>query len=277
MRTLHLGARAFIPVALAGAVLFSLAPSTPAAATTTTEAQQIIRIARAQLGDHWRYGATGPRAFDCSGLVVYAFRKAGDARAIHTDTCGRPARSTAGSRHTARPAGPTRRIGDLVVWGGGTHIGIYIGRGKAISTLAQRRAHPRRSRGERQVHRLPAHGDVDQTRALTAGPSGAHRTRRRPDDPARDLTAGVVGIRLVHPRAQARITAADRSMSSSVVDQPETDTRIAACPAQVVPPRNSVPSRCTASMTARVRTSPLPSGSPAAPRTGRGPGRGPRR
>jgi hypothetical protein len=25
--------------------------------------------------------------------------------------------------------------GDLVVWGGGTHIGIYIGRGKAISTL----------------------------------------------------------------------------------------------------------------------------------------------
>ena len=27
------------------------------------------------------------------------------------------------------------RVGDLVVWGGGTHIGIYIGRGKAISTL----------------------------------------------------------------------------------------------------------------------------------------------
>ena len=46
MRTLHLGARAFIPVALAGAVLFSLAPSTPAAATITTEAQQIVRIAQ---------------------------------------------------------------------------------------------------------------------------------------------------------------------------------------------------------------------------------------
>ena len=47
MRTLPLGARAFIPVALAGAVLFSLAPSTPAAAATiTTEGQQIVQIAK---------------------------------------------------------------------------------------------------------------------------------------------------------------------------------------------------------------------------------------
>jgi uncharacterized protein with PIN domain len=73
LRTLHLGARAFIPVAIAGAILFSTAPSTPAAATTATEAQQIVRIARAQYGDPWRYGATGPSAFDCSGLVAYAF------------------------------------------------------------------------------------------------------------------------------------------------------------------------------------------------------------
>ena len=75
MRTLHLGARAFIPIALAGAVLFSTAPTTPAAASITTEAQQIVRIARAQTGDPWRYGATGPYAFDCSGLVAYAFKQ----------------------------------------------------------------------------------------------------------------------------------------------------------------------------------------------------------
>ena len=81
MRTHTLGARAFIiPFALAGAVLFSLAPSTPAAASaSTTEAQQIIRIAKAQLGDPWRYGTAGPSTFDCSGLVRYAFRRAGDA------------------------------------------------------------------------------------------------------------------------------------------------------------------------------------------------------
>ena len=27
------------------------------------------------------------------------------------------------------------RIGDLVIWGYGSHVGIYIGNGKAISTL----------------------------------------------------------------------------------------------------------------------------------------------
>ena len=89
MRTLPLGARAFIPVALAGAVLFSLAPSTPAAAATiTTEGQQIVQIAKWQLGDPWRYGATGPYAFDCSGLVIYSYRRAGDGR---RDQGGQPA------------------------------------------------------------------------------------------------------------------------------------------------------------------------------------------
>jgi len=132
-----LGARAFIiPFALAGAVLFSLAPSTPAAASaSTTEAQQIIRIAKAQVGDPWRYGAAGPSAFDCSGLVRYAFRRAGDGYAIHSTTL-RSARSLylwfkaqgKASRHNPR-------IGDLVIWGYGTHVGIYIGNGKAISTL----------------------------------------------------------------------------------------------------------------------------------------------
>ena len=135
MRTLHLGARAFIPVALAGAVLFSLAPSTPAAATTTTEAQQIIQIARRQLGDPWHYGATGPSAFDCSGLVRYAFRRAGDAAVIHTGYL-RSARSIyRWFRAHGRASRSNPKVGDLVVWGRGSHIGIYIGNGKAISTL----------------------------------------------------------------------------------------------------------------------------------------------
>ena len=61
MHSPQLGERAFIPVALAAAVLFTIAPSTSAAtSTTTTEAQQIVRIAKAQLGDRWHYGATGP-------------------------------------------------------------------------------------------------------------------------------------------------------------------------------------------------------------------------
>ena len=240
---------------------------------SATEAQQIVRIARAQLGDRWHYGATGPRSFDCSGLVVYAFRKAGDARAIHTGFL----RSARSIYHWFKAHGKASRtnprVGDLVIWGGGTHIGIYIGRGKAISTLAQRRAHPRRPRRDCPVHGLPAHRDVDQTGPLTARRPGP-RTARRPDDPARDPTAGVV--RYPAPStsaAQARIAAADRSMSSSVVDQPETDTRIAAWPAHVVPPRKQ-----RAVALDRVDDGACPDvaglrrARPPLPRTGRGPG-----
>jgi cell wall-associated NlpC family hydrolase len=136
LRTLPLGARAFIPVALAGAVLFSLAPSTPAAAATiTTEGQQIVQIAKWQLGDPWRYGATGPYAFDCSGLVIYSYRRAGESAAIKAGSL-RSARSIyLYFRSRGKTSRTNPKVGDLVVWGYGSHIGIYIGGGKAISTL----------------------------------------------------------------------------------------------------------------------------------------------
>jgi hypothetical protein len=131
-----LGARAFIPALLAGAVLIGLAPSTPvAAAEPTTEAQQIIQIAKAQVGDPWSYGATGPSAFDCSGLVIYAFKAAGDGAAVGWGNY-RSARALYDwyrGRGLASRTNP--KPGDLVVWGSGSHIGIYIGNGYAISTL----------------------------------------------------------------------------------------------------------------------------------------------
>lgn len=136
MHSPSLGARAFIPALLAGAVLIGLAPVTPAAAATpTTEAQQIIQIAKAQVGDPWRYGATGPYAFDCSGLVIYAFKAAGDGAAIGNGNY-RSARSLYDwfrARGLASRTNP--KPGDLVVWGSGSHIGIYIGSGMAVSTL----------------------------------------------------------------------------------------------------------------------------------------------
>ena len=138
MRTLTLGARAFIPMALAGAVILTIAPGTSgsaAAAEPTTEAQQIIQIARAQVGDPWRYATQGPRAFDCSGLVIYSYTKAGEAKVIGKGQI-RSARGLYAyfkSRGLASRSNP--KPGDLVIWGGGTHVGIYIGNGKAVSTL----------------------------------------------------------------------------------------------------------------------------------------------
>lgn len=136
MHSPSLGARAFIPVAFAGVLLLGLAPTAPvAAAGPTTEARQIITIARHKLGDPWHYGAIGPSAFDCSGLVLYAFRAAGDRAAV-----GNGRLRTAGAlyrwyarRGLANRSNPMP--GDLVIWGRGTHVGIYIGGGKAISAL----------------------------------------------------------------------------------------------------------------------------------------------
>jgi NlpC/P60 family protein/SH3 domain-containing protein len=131
-----LGARAFIPALLAGVVLIGLAPATPAAAAEpTTEAQQIIAIARQQLGDPWRYGATGPSAFDCSGLVLYAYRAAGDGGAVGDGRYRSAAAIYSWFKGRGLASRTNPKPGDLVVWGGGSHIGIYIGDGKAISTL----------------------------------------------------------------------------------------------------------------------------------------------
>jgi len=48
--------------------------ATPA---TDTRAQQALAFATAQLGTPYRYGATGPKAFDCSGLTQASWGAAG--------------------------------------------------------------------------------------------------------------------------------------------------------------------------------------------------------
>jgi cell wall-associated NlpC family hydrolase len=129
------GARAFASAAIAATLLISSLPPTPASATGSIEASQVIAIAKAQRGDPWRYGATGPSSFDCSGLVTYAYRMAGDLRLIGNGNY----RSASALYKYFRDRGRTSRTratpGDLVVWGYGRHIGIYLGGGMAISTL----------------------------------------------------------------------------------------------------------------------------------------------
>src|SRR6478736_1107796 len=106
-------------VALAG-----IAPATPAAAAANPDAARVIHIAEAQAGDPWVSGMTGPRGFDCSGLVYYAFREAGLLRRI-----GGSRRSAEGYlqwfRRHGRAGRSDPRPGDLVIWGRGEHIGIY--------------------------------------------------------------------------------------------------------------------------------------------------------
>lgn len=81
-----------------------------------------FKVGTHQKGDPYRYGATGPGSFDCSGLTSYAYKKAGI-------SLPRTSSAQAGAvRHIKRR---DLRKGDLVFFtdGGGVyHVGLFAGR-----------------------------------------------------------------------------------------------------------------------------------------------------
>ena len=127
--------------AVAAATPTTVAPITDAARTTTkvkvvpTRADQVIAIAKSRLGRPWVYGAAGPSVFDCSGLVIYSFRTAGLAAVVGSSSEVSAFALYARFRALGLTSRTSGRPGDLVIWGGGTHVGIYLGNGMAISTL----------------------------------------------------------------------------------------------------------------------------------------------
>jgi len=86
--------------------------------------ERVATIARAQRGDRYVLGSTGPRAFDCSGLVVYSYKKATGIDLPRTSYQQRD--------HLERVSAKNRRVGDIVVVHGGGHVGIYIGNDRIV-------------------------------------------------------------------------------------------------------------------------------------------------
>jgi cell wall-associated NlpC family hydrolase len=43
----------------------------------TARSAGVVEVARAQIGDGYAWGASGPGAFDCSGLTAFAYARAG--------------------------------------------------------------------------------------------------------------------------------------------------------------------------------------------------------
>lgn len=54
-----------------------LAPGFAPEAEAATHATKALKIAASKKGAPYRWGATGPSRFDCSGLTLYSFKKAG--------------------------------------------------------------------------------------------------------------------------------------------------------------------------------------------------------
>ncbi|MFJ9578713.1 NlpC/P60 family protein [Streptomyces sp. NPDC101191] len=90
----------------------------------TSRAAEAIAFARAQLGKPYVWGATGPSAFDCSGLTQASWRAAGVSLPRTTYT-----QINAGRRVSRSELAP----GDLVFFYSGiSHVGLYIGGGQMI-------------------------------------------------------------------------------------------------------------------------------------------------
>jgi len=115
-------------------------PSGSAPATGLTPDQQrvenVIAAAEQYVGVPYRVGSEGPLLFDCSGLVFRAFSDAG-----LVDRIGGARLRAAGymrwfaSRGMMTTDEAQAQRGDLVVYNNGSHIGIYLGDGRAISAL----------------------------------------------------------------------------------------------------------------------------------------------
>jgi cell wall-associated NlpC family hydrolase len=117
------------PVAPAPAVVVAAKPLTIAASA------RIVALARSHLGARYRYGATGPGSFDCSGLVYRVFTQAGLGRTIRNLHSSQALYTYFLRRHMTSRSAP--EVGDLVVFGGGSHVGIYIGGGRVLHAMVQ--------------------------------------------------------------------------------------------------------------------------------------------
>ncbi len=93
-------------------------------ASTTGRAAKAVAFAYAALGKPYVWGATGPSAFDCSGLTQAAWQAAGVSLPRTTYT-----QINSGRRIARGQLAP----GDLVFfYSGVSHVGIYVGNGQMI-------------------------------------------------------------------------------------------------------------------------------------------------
>jgi cell wall-associated NlpC family hydrolase len=113
------GTLAALSALLIAGVLAPLAPS-PASAAATPKRLIALRWAERQAGAWYCFGGTGG-CFDCSGLVMEAYRHAGIS--IPRTTYGMLA-----SPKLHRIAASQRRRGDLAFYGGG-HVELVTARG----------------------------------------------------------------------------------------------------------------------------------------------------
>jgi cell wall-associated NlpC family hydrolase len=107
---------------LLSALVASSVTFTPTADAMSAQTRaEVVHVAASKRGAPYRYGAAGPRAFDCSGYTQWVFARVGR----HL-----PRTSRAQASATRHVPGSQRRSGDLVFFsnhGRVYHVAIYAG------------------------------------------------------------------------------------------------------------------------------------------------------
>ena len=119
-------------IAPAVEVPFTTVAKTVPAASPAAMRKAAVSSALSKVGKPYRWGASGPNAFDCSGLVKWSFAQAG--RSLPRTSRAQSSAGTPVSRKNLQP-------GDLVFFYKPiSHVGIYIGNGKVVH--ASRKGQP---------------------------------------------------------------------------------------------------------------------------------------
>ncbi|HLS76809.1 MAG TPA: C40 family peptidase [Nocardia sp.] len=95
----------------------------PFVAPQKTLGEVALDAALSKVGSPYVYGAAGPNAFDCSGLVQWAYRQAG--RELPRTSGAQLAAGVPVSLDNLQP-------GDMVSFYGGGHSGLYAGNGNVV-------------------------------------------------------------------------------------------------------------------------------------------------
>lgn len=89
---------------------------------------EVVSLAKKQVGKKYVWGATGPNSFDCSGLTQYLYK-----------SCGKSIPRVSGDQYSSssKIKKSSLQKGDLVFFSGSSggsvgHVGIYIGNNKMV-------------------------------------------------------------------------------------------------------------------------------------------------
>ncbi|WP_308555095.1 C40 family peptidase [uncultured Lactobacillus sp.] len=98
-----------------------------ASKSKTEKREAVAELAKKQVGKRYVYGATGPSAFDCSGLTQYVYKNAANKSLPRTTYSQVNRGKRVSMRHLKK--------GDLLFWGSSSapyHVGIYVGNGQYV-------------------------------------------------------------------------------------------------------------------------------------------------